>query len=157
MSAPRSTHSDDAGMRAVARVRSVRESDSRVGLQTALLESRSAQATVDGLRDRITAAAGFATGSAAEFLALRASLGALGDVLIAAEAHCDQTRTISEAAYVRWQQDRTRLAAIEMLLERRAAARRAEQERAEARELDDIAAQRWLSQQRENQRTEATR
>lgn len=152
-----SSHADDAGMRAVARVRSVRESDSRVGLQTALLESRTAQGRVDDLRDRITAAGGFATGSAAEFLALRASLSALGDVLIAAEAHLDESRTISEAAYARWQHDRTRLAAIEMLLDRRAAARRAERDRAEARELDDIAAQRWLSQQRENQRIEATR
>ncbi len=152
-----STHADDAGMRAVARVRSVRESDSRVGLQTALLESRSAQTKVEDLRDRIASAAGFATGSAAEFLALRASLGALGDVLITAEEHLDESRTISEAAYLRWQQDRTRLAAIEMLLDRRAAARRAERERAEARELDDIAAQRWLGQQRENLRTEASR
>ncbi len=152
-----STHADDAGMRAVARVRSVRESDSRVGLQTALLESRSAQTTVDDLRGRIASASGFAAGSAAEFLALRASLGALGEVLITAEEHLDASRTISEAAYARWQQDRTRLAAIEMLLERRAAARRAERERTEARELDDIAAQRWLSQQREDLRTEAAR
>ena len=80
-----STHAADAGMRAVARVRGVRESDSRVGLQTALRESRSAQASVDTLRGRIDEAAGFATGSAAEFLAVRSTLTALGEVLLTAE------------------------------------------------------------------------
>lgn len=152
-----STHAADAGMRAVARVRGVRESDSRVGLQTALRESRSAQTTVDTLRGQIEEASGFATGSAAEFLALRTSLTALGEVLLTAEGHRDEARTISEAAYARWQQDKARLSAIEMLLERRAADRRAERDRAEARELDDIAAQRWLRNEQETLRTEAAR
>lgn len=144
-----SSYADDAGLRAVARVREVRESDSRAGLQTAFGEHRSAQSRVDELRARIEAAHEFASGSSAEFISLRASLAALGEVLIVAETERDEARTISDAAFTRWQLDRARLSAIEMLLQRRAELRRAEQERAEVRELDDIAAQRWLRQQTE--------
>ncbi|MCZ4497975.1 MAG: hypothetical protein JWQ74_528 [Marmoricola sp.] len=135
-------HSADAGLHAVARVRGVRETDSRLGLRTALTEYRAAQASVDALRSRITAST-FDTGPAGAFLALRESLAVLGTMLIAAEAERDSSQVISDAAYARWQSDRTRLAAIEMLLERRAANRRTEAARVEARELDEIAAQRW--------------
>lgn len=147
-----STHSADAGMRAVARVRGVRESDSRIGLQTALREHRVAQERVTELRGRLSAGAGFAAGSAAEFVVLRDSLAALGTVLVAAQDAADQAQSIRETALARWQQDKTRLAAIEMLLERRAVTRRAERARAEATELDDLAAQGWL-----RDRTEAAR
>jgi flagellar FliJ protein len=134
----------DAGLHAVVRVREVRETDSRLGLRTAWAEYRTAQQKVDDLRAQLESANTFQTGSAAAFLALRQSLQVLGDVLIAAEADRDASRLISETAYARWQHDRTRLDAVQMLLERRTAARRAEAARAEARELDDIAAQRWL-------------
>jgi flagellar FliJ protein len=129
----------DAGLSAVARV-----SDSRIGLSTALAEQRAAQGLVDGMRARLTEAADFQTGSASEFRALRQSLAALGDVLIAAEADRDSAAVISTAALDRWRHDKTRLNAIELLLERRASVRRADAARAEARELDDLAAQRWL-------------
>jgi flagellar biosynthesis chaperone FliJ len=43
-----------------------------------------------------------------------------------------------------WEERKVALAAVEHLLERRAARRRAEVARHEARELDDIASQRWL-------------
>lgn len=134
----------DAGLRAVARVRNVRETDSRIGLRTAWQESRAAQHRVDELRGQLEQANGFSTGSAASFLALRQSLQILGDVLIAAEHDRDASQLISDTAYAHWQRDRTRLAAVENLLERRADARRTEVARKEARELDDIAAQRWL-------------
>lgn len=136
----------DAGLLAVARVRKVRESDSKIGLQTALAELHQAQARVDVLRHQLETADAFGTGSAAEFLAVRTSLQAIGEVLVSAEEQRESTGTISAAAFARWQHDRARLAAIEMLLERRAAAHRAEVARAEATELDDIAAQRWLRQ-----------
>ncbi|MCW2856963.1 MAG: hypothetical protein JWR52_2578 [Marmoricola sp.] len=139
MSAPR-----DAGLLAVARVRAVRESDSRVGLRQALAELGAAQRRVDELRRRMEVADAFGTGSAAEFLALRVSLSLLGEVLVAAEQQYEGTRTISDAALVRWQSDKARLGAIELLLERRVAERRTDRERADARELDDLAAQRWL-------------
>ncbi|HET6151980.1 MAG TPA: flagellar FliJ family protein [Marmoricola sp.] len=134
----------DAGMLAVARVRRVRESDSRIGLQSALAEYRVTQGRVDVLRERLAAAGGFSSGSAAEFQVLRHALAALGDVLIAAESELDSSQMISGAALVRWQDDKARLSAIELLLERRTAARRTAAARREARDLDDIAAQRWL-------------
>lgn len=135
---------EDAGLRAVARVRKVRETDSRIGLRTAWQETRTAQHRVDELRDQLERASDFSSGPAATFLALRQSLELLGDALIAAEDARDACMLISDTAYARWQLDRSRLAAVENLLERRAAARRDEAERKEARELDDIAAQRWL-------------
>lgn len=144
MSAVDARGQKDAGLRAVARVRNVRETDSRIGLRTAWQETRSAQRRVDELRGQLEQANDFSTGSAASFLALRHSLQVLGDVLIAAESDRDSSQLISDTAYARWQLDRTRLAAVENLLERRAASRRAEATRQEARELDDIAAQRWL-------------
>lgn len=150
----------DAGLLAVARVRKVRESDSKIGLQTALAEQREAQARVDVLRHQLESTDAFGTGSAAEFLAVRASLQAIGEVLLVAEEQRESTGTISAAAFARWQHDRARLAAIEMLLERRAAAHRAEIARAEATELDDIAAQRWLRQRShatESPKTEVAR
>ena len=137
----------DAGLSAVARVRSVRETDSRIGLQPALGEQRAAQARVDELRTRLNAADSFAAGSAGSFVSLRHSLEVLGSVLITAEAERNQASTISEAALSRWHQDKARLAAIEMLLERRADARREEANRREARDLDDISVQRWLRQE----------
>src|SRR4051794_38963373 len=112
---------DDAGLLAVARVRRVRETDSRIGLQTALAEQRAAQARVDELRRKLSAADRFADGSATEFVALRGSLEVLGMVLVAAAAELDQTRTISLAALEAWKIERARLAAIEGLLERRTA------------------------------------
>ena len=145
-------HAHDAGLTAVARVRGVRETDSRLGLSTALAETRAAQAEVDALRLRMAGANTFQAGSAGEFLALRTSLEVLGDRLVAAEQARDAARLISDAAHDRWQHDKSRLSAVESLLDRRAAARRAEVARAEARELDDIAAQRWL-----RDREEATR
>jgi flagellar export protein FliJ len=146
----RGTSPHDAGMRAVARVRSVREQDSRIGLQQALREQRLHEGRAAELRHRIETAGSFATGSAASFLALRASLDALGEVLRAAEEESAASRTISEAAYGRWQQDKTRLSAVEVLLERRVAVRRAEAARREARDLDEISVRLW--QRREDGR-----
>jgi flagellar FliJ protein len=133
----------DAGMRAVARVRSVREQDSRIGLQQALLEQRQLEEQATDLRRRLERADVFATGSAASYLALRASLDAVGQVLHRTELDAAASRTVSEAAYARWQQDKTRLSAVEMLLERRAGVRRAEAARREARDLDELATRRW--------------
>lgn len=133
----------DAGMLAVARVRAVREQDSRIGLQQALRELRVHESRAAELRHRLDGTPGFGSGSAASFLALRASLDALGEALRAADAETTTSRTISESAYVRWQQDKARLSAVEALLAHRADARRAEAARRDARDLDEIAVQRW--------------
>ncbi len=133
----------DAGMRAVARVRSVREQDSRLGLQQALRELHAADDRVAHLRDALVAADAFSGGDMAAYVALRGRLQSLGDALWTARAEAESSRTIAQSAQAHWQRDRTRLEAVEQLLERRAAERRAEAARAEARDLDDIAGQLW--------------
>ncbi len=148
MSGPGSRHSTrrserDAGMHAVARVRGVREQDSRLGLQQALRELRVADARVTHLRSALLAAEDFTEGDLAAYVALRLRLQSIGDALGAARAEAEGSRTIAESAQAHWQRDRTRLEAVEQLLERRAVARREEAARAEARELDDIAGQLW--------------
>jgi flagellar export protein FliJ len=130
-------------MRAVARVRAVREKDSQIGLQQALREQRLHESRAVELRGQIDDSRSFALGSAASFLALRASLDALGQVLHATEADAATSRTVSEAAYGRWQQDKARLSAVEVLLERRDRVRREDAARCEVRELDEIAGQLW--------------
>jgi flagellar export protein FliJ len=143
----------DAGMLAVARVRGVREQDSRIGLQRALAEQRSREQRVAELRGRLESNSHFDSGPAGAFLVLRASLDALGADVRSAEQDVATSTTISEAAFDAWQADRARLAAVEFLLERRAAARRVEAAHREARELDEIAVQRW--QRREDERGRA--
>jgi flagellar export protein FliJ len=133
----------DAALRAVARVRGVREQDSRVGLQQALGEHRSHTLRAAELRRRMDTAQVFEAGPAGTFLVHRGSLDVLGAAIHAAEDAARASRTISEAAYERWRADRARLAAVELLVERRASARRAELARREARELDEVAVQRW--------------
>jgi flagellar export protein FliJ len=146
----RTASSPDAGMLAVARVRGVREQDSRIGLRQALHEQRAHEARADELRHRLDSAGTFGSGSSGLFLALRASLDALGGSLRAAEEQAAASRTVSESAYAHWQHDKARLAAVEVLLERRAEARRAEAARREARELDEMSVHAW---QRRRSRT----
>lgn len=145
-----STSRHDAGMLAVARVRGVREQDSRIGLQQALAEQHGREQRVADLRKRMESGSRFDSGPAGDFLVLRASLDALGSDVRAAEQDVATSVTISEAAYETWRVDRARLAAVELLLERRAAERRAEAAHREARELDEIAVQGW--QRRETER-----
>jgi flagellar export protein FliJ len=145
----RDSRSED-GMRAVERVRGVREQDSRAGLQQALAEQRLHEARVAELRGRLEGGSVFESGSAGSFLVLRASLDALSAAVRSAEFDVTASRTVSEAAYAQWALDRARLAAVEALIERRAEATRAEAARREARELDEIAVQRW--QRREAER-----
>jgi flagellar export protein FliJ len=143
----------DAGMKAVARVRAVREQDSRTGLQQALAEQRAQEQEAADLRGRLENARGFQSGSASSYLALRASLAALGAAVHAAEELTAVSRRISEAAYDRWQEDRARLEAVEVLMERRAAARRTELARRESRDLDEIAARLWQRRDAEERRS----
>lgn len=133
----------DRGMRAVARVRSVREQDSRLGLQMALSEHRRHQAALHQLRERLDAAPVWTAGDATSFLALRQSMENLSQAVTDAQQAVDAAVRISETAHAHWTQDRTRLRAVELLLERRAEERRAEHARREARELDDVSARLW--------------
>ncbi|MGN6782677.1 MAG: flagellar export protein FliJ [Marmoricola sp.] len=138
-------HPDDAGLNAVARVRGVREQDSRTGLQQAHRELASAEAKVVRLEGVLSdAAAAPAPAEADAWTSARATLAALSSRVSAAREGAAMSRTVAEAALARWQSDRSRLQAVELLLDRRAAERRAEADRAEARELDDLATQRHV-------------
>ncbi|HCB04015.1 MAG TPA: hypothetical protein DEQ43_07180 [Nocardioides bacterium] len=137
----------DPGLRAVARVREVRERDSRLGLRQAADEHRRRQLQADEL-DRVVrehAAAGSAAGQGLpEWAARRSSLIALAAAARRAHDEVDAAAVLKASAQEHWQRDHARLAAVEHLLELRAEERRAERARAAARELDDIGGQAWL-------------
>ena len=137
----------DRGLRAVARVREVRERDSQLGLRHAAEEHRARQLRADEL-DRIVqahAAAGSAEGQALpEWAAQRRALMALASAARSAHDDADAAARLKASAHEHWQRDRARLGAVEHLLELRAAEHRAEVARAVARELDDIGGQAWL-------------
>lgn len=131
---------EDRGLRAVARVRGVREGDSRRGVAAQAAQCRRAEeqlaatlahpptAHAGSVRDFVTSAN--AGTQWAHDVGLRRGAVETAHVLL---AHATD----------QWRSDRSRLAAVEALLQRRAEARAAERARTEARELDDIAAIGW--------------
>lgn len=137
----------DAGMRAVARVRGVREHDSRLGLRRAVDDEREAGRRLSALEDRL-AGTGPADGDVGSFLLARAAARALASETSAARAALGAAGTVTTAARTHWQRDRTRLSAVELLLERRAEERRSERERRERAEVDDLVSARWLRARR---------
>jgi flagellar protein FliJ len=138
-----SRHEHDRGMRAVERVRSVRERDSRLGLQQAAAEQARHQERLNDLERRLAESSQWSEGDTWTYLALRGSLLSLGESIGRAGDALEASTRITATARAHWTQDKTRLSAVESLLERRALARRAARQKAEARELDDIAAQLW--------------
>jgi flagellar protein FliJ len=145
------TGGHDRGLHAVARVREVRERDSRVGLVHADREHRAALATVaelEGLVADHAAPLAAADGvPAAEWAARRTVLGSVAAAARRSHRDAEAAATVRTAAEEHWRSDRSRLRAVELLLERRADERRAEAARAEARLLDDLGGQRWLRAQ----------
>jgi flagellar export protein FliJ len=140
----------DEGLQAVARVREMREQDSRHGLRLALQEQRRREEDARRYLDRIEQAPSFVTGSTADFQAGRAALASLSSALTTAQQQIAAGRVVTESAREHWQSDKTRLNAVEMLLDRRAAERAAAADRVEAKELDDIGARLWLRRRRKN-------
>ena len=134
----------DEGLQAVARVRERREIDSRHGLQLALEEQRRREEAARRYLERLQTAETFQSGSATDFQAGRAALTSLSTALTAAQQGVASGCLVTEAAREHWQLSKTRLNAVEMLLERRAAQREATAERARGKELDDIGARLWL-------------
>lgn len=134
----------DRGMLAVRRARSVRERDSRVGLQQALQEHQQRRRHLTTLQDRLAEASAWQEGDISSYLARRHGLLALGDAIVRATEQVDAAQQIADSAHAHWSHDKVRLSAVESLLERRAEVRRAERARREAAELDDIAAQLWI-------------
>jgi flagellar FliJ protein len=128
----------DRGMRAVARVREVRERDSRVGLLHALGQVRAREEQLAHLTTALDQAMTRTDDTLDEFVISRQLLAAMAVAVREAESRLDASRTIATEAHHRWQADKTRVRAIEHLLEERALRRAEEADRAEVRETDDI-------------------
>jgi flagellar export protein FliJ len=132
------------GLRAVARVRRVREQDSRAGLQQAIREVGEAQGRLSALEARLAAGVSSDVDDLSTFVAARTHLLSVERAATAAQAGLVTARNLAHSAQAHWQHDKSRLKAIEMLQERRADEARAEEQRAEARELDEISTQLWV-------------
>ncbi|WP_374454278.1 flagellar FliJ family protein [Nocardioides sp.] len=142
-------HDPDAGMRAVARVRGVREQDSRLGLTRAAADEREARRRLDAVGARLATATDPEAIDPAGFATARVVAAALATELTASEAALASATTVTTVAREHWQRDKTRLSAVELLLERRAEERRAERARRERVEVDDLVAVRWLRSRQE--------
>ncbi len=146
------THRDDRGLAAVGRVREVRETDSRIGLQRVLAEESAVQARLSALSSTLDTATVPATMTPGEMLSTRTQLAHLGLLIGETRDDAATAAIVTTDARVRWSADRARLAAVEHLLERRAADRRTEAERRAARDADDLAAQRWSRTRKDKHR-----
>ena len=137
----------DRGMHAVRRARSVREQDSRIGLQQALREHAEQRTRLESLQTQMSQASTWQEGDISSYLVRRHGLLALGEAIVSATHAFDAGKQIVDSAHAHWSTDKVRLSAVESLLERRAEERRAERARREAAELDDIASQLWIRRQ----------
>lgn len=133
----------DSHLHLVARVRSVRERDSRMGLATALTEERAAAARVETLKEGLNAMPAHTVGDVVSFSYRQQQVDSIGQALTAARSAQQTAAVLAVSARQHWEADRTRLAAVELLIERREAARRLELQRREARELDAVAEEMW--------------
>lgn len=145
----------DRGLRTVARVREVRERDSRIGLVAALATVRERETALRLREDALAAAAAAPATTMADYVLTRNSLNAMALGVREAGRSVEAGRTVAVDAHARWTHDRSRLEAVTRLLERRAERRREELARAEVRELDDIVGRLWTRSQAEAQSARA--
>jgi flagellar export protein FliJ len=134
---------EDRGLGAVARVREVRERDSRLGLAQAIGEQQHLAGVLHDLERSLRSRDAAAAGSAQDFVVLRTSLTLLGAAIGDARRDLATAGEVTAAALDRWRQDKTRLSAVEGLLDRRAEERRVHRAREEAKELDEVAGRLW--------------
>lgn len=137
------THADDRGLAAVARVREVRETDSRIGLQQMLAEEASVAGRLTALQDSLATAGTTTITTSAALVAERTALANASILIGETRAALDHAQILTAESRARWTNDKARLSAVEHLLERRAAGRRTEAARVAAREADDLATQAW--------------
>lgn len=147
-------HEEDRGLAAVLRVRSVRESDSRIGLQRALAEARARDAAATQAAGRLSSAQAFGGGDAGDFRVHRQLVNALADHQREAEESAAAGHRVAEQARMHWLRDRTAVRTVDLLLERRAELRGIERARRETAQLDDLAASGWLRRTRSEQHEE---
>ena len=134
----------DAGMRAVARVRGVREQDSRLGVARAAADERESARRLEAVVARLASASAPPVADPGAYAVARRAAAALAADVTASRAALASAATLATLAREHWQRDRTRLSAVELLLERRAEHRRAERLRRERVEVDDLVAARWM-------------
>ncbi|MBA2955778.1 hypothetical protein GON03_15695 [Nocardioides sp. MAH-18] len=127
----------------LVRLRSVRERDSRTGLATALAEERAAAAHAADLEEMLASLPMPRILDLAAFRSHQHTVEMIREALEDARRAVEIARHVSDAARDRWVADRTRLKAVESLVERRAARARAERDRREVRELDEVASDLW--------------
>jgi flagellar protein FliJ len=127
----------------LVRVRSIRERDSRTGLATALGEERAAAAHVADLEGMLASLPMPTVLDLEAFRSHQHTVEMIRAGLEEARRSLETARHVSDAARDRWVADRTRLKAVESLVERRAAVARAERARREIRELDEVASDLW--------------
>ncbi|MDR7252836.1 hypothetical protein J2X46_001821 [Nocardioides sp. BE266] len=137
-------HDPDAGMRAVARVRGVREQDSRLGVARAAADEREARRRLDAVVARLAAATDPDAIDPSGFATARLAAAGVAAEVTASRAALASAITLTTVAREHWQRDKTRLSAVELLLERREEQRREERARRERVEVDDLVAVRWL-------------
>jgi flagellar protein FliJ len=147
------TRRGETSLRGLVRLRSLRERDSRLGLATALLEERAAAGQVRALEEQVTSTPDVGVSDLGAFRARQHRLEALALALSQARAAHVSAHQLALAARSRWVQDRTRLAAVESLVARRAAAVREERRRRENREMDAIGQDLWLRAQASGRRS----
>ena len=142
----------DRGLKAVARVREVRERDSLIGLRQAGAEHAARRLEAELVRETIrehTSATTAGEHEMSQFAAQRHVLLALSAAAHRADQEVETAAHLKTAAHEHWQRDRARLRAVQHLLELRAEAWDAEAARSVARELDDIGGRLWLRARRE--------
>jgi flagellar biosynthesis chaperone FliJ len=133
----------DPHLRVVARVRGIRERDSRLGLVAALAEESAAEARIASLQAQLDAVAAHESGTLASFTVRQHTVTALTEALVSARADRITAHHVALASRDKWRAERTRLAAVESLLARRSEARLVERRRRESRELDAVAEELW--------------
>ncbi|WP_341923908.1 flagellar export protein FliJ [Nocardioides psychrotolerans] len=139
-----SSAQQDRGLQAVSRVRAVRERDSRLGLQQAIAEQRRHEEALAEIEQSVREHGSRVVTDAGQFVALRASLTALTDAASRRRGEVDQAVVVRSSADAHWQSHKTRLSAVDNLLESRVDERRAVDAHDEARELDEVAGRLWL-------------
>ena len=152
----RRTSGRDRGLHAVARVREVRERDSRAGLLQAQANVRTREAELARREQALAEASTRSFDTIGDFVVGRQFLRATADAVLEAQRRLAASTTVATEARGRWQADKTRVRAIEHLLEVRAERARAEALRAEAREVDDIVGGRRAAQDHTDQHTAQT-
>ncbi|MFC7496466.1 MULTISPECIES: flagellar FliJ family protein [unclassified Nocardioides] len=130
-------------LRGLVRLRTVRERDSRTGLATALAEERHVETAIADLEQQLATLPTPSSVDLQAFQGRQQTLELIRMALTDARADLEVARVVSTAARDRWVADRTRLKAVESLVERRAAAVRAERERRERIALDEVAEEMW--------------